>query len=115
MTERLREVLANWRERANHAHILRHEHDEQLINDIVDEVEKAARPFLEWLGESDAALYSGHSVSWLRSRFPGWERDGLTRWSVRGKKERQYLQVILPKRVDLDAIRGDALREASNG
>lgn len=112
MTRSIEQVLADWRERASHARMLRHEHDAQMIEDITRDVAEAAEPFMTWIGEADAALYTGHATSWLRGRFAQWERDGLARWSVRGKRERQYLQVVLPRRVDLEAVRADAMRAA---
>ena len=115
MTKQLETVLADWRERATHARLLRHPRDAELIEELVKEVADAAEPFMSWIGEADAVLFSGRSVPWLRARFAGWEREGVARWSVRGKRERQYLQIILPRRVDLDAVRGDATREAAHG
>lgn len=111
----LETVLADWREKASAARMLRHPHDAELIEEFTKDVAEAGEAFMTWLGESDAVLYSGHSVPWLRQRFMTWEREGLARWSLRGRRERQYLQCILPRRADLDAIRADATREAANG
>jgi hypothetical protein len=115
VSRQIETVLADWREKASAARMLRHAHDAELIEELVKDVADAAEPFMTWLGEPDAVLYSGHAVPWLRARFNAWEREGLARWSVRGKRERQYLQCILPRRADLDAVRADAAREAAHG
>lgn len=77
---------------------------------IVRRIAERAEPFITWLPEKDAALHSGKAVAWLRDRFPRWDRDGHARVGPTGG--RQYLEIVLPRRADLDAVRADAARAA---
>ena len=64
---------------------------------FADEVSGAAEDYLTWLSESDAMLYAGKSVRWLRSRFPEWERSGHGRYRM---GNRQYRMLALPRRAN---------------
>jgi hypothetical protein len=76
---------------------------------LCEQVAEAAAPFLEYQNEQEAMLSSGRSQAWLRTRFPEWERRGLARM-VRGRRE--YLKVVVPQDLNLDAVRADARRAA---
>lgn len=83
------------------------------IERLVEDVAEAAKPFLQWLNESEAQLRSGHSAEWLRKRFAAWERQGLARRHPQRPSQRQYLTVAIPQARNLDAVRADAAREAA--
>ena len=76
---------------------------------LVARLVAAAQPFTTWLSESDAALYSGHTVAWLRARRAAWARMGHAR---RRGRTWEYRRCTLPRRVDLDGVRADAGRTA---
>jgi len=102
VADQLEQVLADARERAA---ILKHEgHPVQArsIEDFADRVASAAEDYLRWLSEDDAALRSGRSASWLRSRFAEWERQGHAR---RDGRRRLYRQVVVPQRANPTAAR----------
>ena len=66
----LEEVLGVWR--ADARVLARAEHPEEaaLLERHARQVESAASDYLTWLTEADAQRRSGHSVEWLRARFP---------------------------------------------
>jgi hypothetical protein len=87
------------------AAVLRHNghvHDAELLERVCARVAQAARDYLLWLGEPDAALWSGKSAAWLRSRFEEWREHGNA--EMRGRV-RHYRAICLPRRLDLDAAR----------
>ena len=108
----LEEVIADRREMASHARRTKSFQIAEVLDEAMDEVEKAAEDYLKFLGETEAVLWSGHSKEWLRSRFPAWERLGHAKLRDHGKKDRMYRRCILPRRADLAAARADAVRTA---
>jgi len=95
---------------------LRTHGQEPLAKAIEDVCARLAvsRPMVEmlnWLSEGGAMTRSGRSKDYFRIRFPGWEARGLARFNPRNKRERQYLEVIVPYRPDIESARA-AAREA---
>lgn len=108
----LSNVLGDW-----HAVAKAHERTGDMrmrdtIQEICRDVASAAEPYLRWLSEAEAVLRSPHAAAWFRARFPAWETQGLARWNPHAKRERQYRQLIVPSRTDIDAVRADAARAA---
>ncbi len=105
----LEQVLADWRGDA--AVVRKHgdKHTADVIERLCDAVARAAEDFLVWLGEDDAILRSGHTRAWLRGRFAQWESQGHAKHVNR---RRYYRQLVVPRRIDLDAARDDARRTA---
>lgn len=102
MSESLDQVLTDAREQAQ---ILRfHGHHDQAaaLEKFVARVKQSASEYLAWLTESEAMLYTGRSVEWLRSRFRGWESRGLARYEHR---RRHYRRIALEHRGNADAAR----------
>jgi hypothetical protein len=79
------------------------------IERLCDDVAEAGSLFLEYLSEPEAQLRSGKSTAWLRRRFPEWQRQGLARLR---NGAREYLKVVVPHALDVDALRADARRAA---
>jgi hypothetical protein len=98
----LEQVLADAREDAQALRRHGHKHDAELIEALCDKVTAAAYDFLNWLTEGEARLRSGHSVEYLRARFPAWLEQGLARWDGR---KRQYRAVVVPQRGNREAAR----------
>ena len=105
----LEQVLADAREDAQALRRHGHKHDAELIEALADKVQASAYEYLNWLTESEARLRSGHSVEFLRVRFPAWLKAGLARWD--GKK-RQYRAVVVPQRANREAAREAGRRSA---
>lgn len=68
-------------------------------------IEAAARPFTDWLSESEAVLMSGRSADWHRHQFASLQARGLARMSPTGRKSRQYLRCAVPQRANLEAAK----------
>ena len=83
------------------------------LEKLCDEFAQSAEPYLTWLPESDAVIRSNHQKGWFRSRFIGWERQGMARWSPTNRRQRQYRLCIVPVAMNLDAVRADAERAAA--
>lgn len=98
----LEQVLADARGDAAVLRRAGHTADAQLIERICDQVANAAEDYLRWLTEEDAALRSGRSLTWIRSRFSEWEREGHAR---RDGRRRLYRQVVIPQRANPTAAR----------
>ena len=99
MSESLERTLANWRERASALRACRRPQEAELIDDICAAVTTAAEDYLTRLTEEQAMLQSGHSRSWLRSRFPEWEQAGH---AGREGRRRWYRAVLIPRRGHAD-------------
>lgn len=112
MTQTLEQVLADAR---GELPILRRRGAGQVadaIEDLCNQVARAAEPFITWLSETDAHLYSGRAIATLRRHFPRWLAEDKARWNPHKRRERQYLMCILPRRFDADAVRYDARETA---
>ena len=101
------EVLADYREDAA---VLRRTGQEAQAHSperMAQDVSEAARDYLLFLSEDDAALRSGHTERWLRDRYREWAKAG------HAKKEngrRWYRQVVIPYR--MRAAYEDGARQA---
>lgn len=82
------------------------------LEELCESVRVAALPYITWLSEAEAMLYAGKARPWLRQRYDAWERDGNARRAPTNARERQYRQVVLPKRLDLGQVQADAEAEA---
>jgi hypothetical protein len=78
------------------------------LEQLCESVRAAALPYLTWYSEAEAMLYSGKGRSFLRARYDGWEREHNARRAPTNSRERQYRQVVLPRRVDLAQVQADA-------
>ena len=105
----LEQTLADWRERATDAKRLGHDEQAKAIEAVLDDVAVASEPFRRFLPEDRAQLYTRKSARWLRTRFAGWERQGLAKWV---NARRFYLMVVLPIPMDMEATAADAARTA---
>ena len=110
MTPPLEQVIADWRENAQVLRRTGHQHDGDLIDQLLDEVVSASEEFVTWLTEDDAMLRSGRARTWLRSRWPQWAAQGHAKHDERNR--RLYRTVVVPQRVNLAAAREDARRTA---
>jgi hypothetical protein len=112
MADSIEAVIADARSNAQVLRASGHERQADYIETILDRVARAAEPFTTWLSETDAVLRSGHSAPWLRQRFARWEKQGCARMNPTNKRERQYLEIVVPVRARLDAARAAARRAA---
>ena len=78
------------------------------LEELCESVRVATLPFLTWLSEAEAMLFTGKGRAWLRGKYDAWERDGNVRRAPTNSRERQYRQVVLPRRIDLAQVRADA-------
>lgn len=65
-----------------------------VVLQMLDAIERAARPFAAWLSESDAMIRSGKGASYFRARFRAWESAGLA--EQRGRL-RYYRAAVVPQ------------------
>ena len=79
------------------------------MRELLAAVRESAEPYTRFVIESDARIYSGKSVEWLRARFAEWEGEGHAK-RVQGK--RWYRLIVLPRRPDLEAAREAGRRAA---
>lgn len=96
----LTQVLADHESEAN---VLR-KHGQHAVADAIakvcGDVRDATEAYRSFLNETDAQLYSGKKVRWLRARFPAWLDEGNARWR---DQAREYRQMILPRRPQVGA------------
>ena len=104
----LEQVLADLQDDAKVAKRLGHVHDAELLERAVREVKGAARTYLLWLNESEAKLWSGMSLRWLRAEYPKLEAIGF---AITKDGRRLFRACGLPRRADLEAMR-EAGRQA---
>ena len=71
----------------------------------------ACAPYLERLTEERARTRSGKSIAWLRAHHPDWMTQGL---AGKAGKHRWYRRCALPIRVNLEAARAQAERDAQS-
>lgn len=113
MSESLEQVLADAR---SDAKVLERRGVTQVsletLEELCESVRVAALPYLTWLSEAEAMLYTGKGRAFLRQRYEAWERDRNARRAPTNSRERQYRQVVLPRRIDLAQVRADAEAEA---
>jgi hypothetical protein len=108
-TRDLADVLADFRGDAAVLRRAGHHRDADLREQLAEAVAEAAREWLTWLSETDAALRSGRSKDWLRARFSDWQRDGHARLQGR---ERQYRACVVPRKSNLSAARTAGIEAA---
>lgn len=112
MADTLEQVIENARAEAA---ILRRNgytaHAESL-EVFAKDAERAATDYLTWLNESQAVLRSGHSVTWLRSRFARLEREGHAKLVARG---RYYRMLAVPQKDRDGGYTGKSPRGIANG
>lgn len=108
----LSEVIANWRSDARVLERRGAVREAELLDRCASEAMAAAEHFITWLSEPDAVLHSGRTKDWLRKYFAKWMREGNARWNPTNRRERQYRQVILPRRRDIEEVRANAREEA---
>lgn len=92
-TKDLADVLADVR---GEAAILRRRGAESIahtMEEIADQVQRAAEDYLRFIPESEARL-RGVKLAWLRRQFPVWEQDGHAR--KRGAV-REYRALMIPR------------------
>jgi hypothetical protein len=109
VSDSLEQVLADWRGDAAVLRRTGHPAMADAIERLCTAVGRSAEDYLTWLSESEAALHSGHQAVWFRSRYPGWEAQGL---AEKRSGRRYYRQIIVPGRPNLDAARAAARRAA---
>lgn len=100
-------VLTDW---LGDAQVLRgrgHVRDAELLDRCAEEMKHALAPFLAWMSEADAMLRSGRGVEFFRSRFAGWQSQGLS--EQRGR-HRWYRAAVVPLRAHPSAARAAGLR-----
>lgn len=79
------------------------------IEEYIERVTKSsAREYLTFISERDAMLRSDHTVTWLRARYPEWERLGHARRNPKNPSERQYRMMIIPLAAQTEAARANA-------
>lgn len=101
------EVLADYREDAAVLRRNGQEAQAHSLERMAQDVSEAARDYLLFLSEDDAALRSGHTERWLRARYREWAKAG------HAKKEngrRWYRSVVIPYR--MRAAYEDGARQA---
>ncbi len=113
MSESLDVVIADIRSDAQVLRAAGHEKQAAYIEQACGRVAAAAEPFLTWLSEADAGLRSGFKPGYFRARFARWEAQGCARLAPRNHRERQYLEIVIPVRANLDAARAAARRAAN--
>lgn len=80
------------------------------VEDLCDKVAEATEDFRTFLSEKEAMLQSARASAWFRARFPEWESEGNARRNQRG--EREYRQIIVPRRANVSAAREAGQRAA---
>ncbi|MHB9005243.1 MAG: hypothetical protein ACYC6C_14550 [Coriobacteriia bacterium] len=109
MSERLADVLADAKSDADQLQCLGYDRDANLLRTFIKRVELSAHAWLNYLSETDAALFSGVRPRVLRRRFAAWEARGV---AFKKGRTRFYCEAILPRRAELRAAR-DAGRAAA--
>lgn len=103
MTDALEQVLADAREQANALRITGNAGQATYVDQLCDRVAAAAEPYLRWLSESEARLYSGLALRTLRRRFRELLEAGNARYSAKG--DREYRMSGLPRHADVAGAR----------
>lgn len=109
MTESLESVLGGFEGEAGVLRLNGHIEQAKAYLRVVDEIRKAMAPYLDKLTEDEARSRSGRSVSWLRAQHAIWCEEGLAGWDG---KRRWYRRIVVPRRVNLEAIQSAAKRAA---
>ena len=109
MKETLEEVLEDERRQARVLADNGHENDAKLIERVCKRVAAAADEYLNFMNETNASLRTGHSVVWLRARFPEMAARGQAK---KVGAVRFYREMALEPRKDLGAARAAGRRAA---
>lgn len=109
MSERLTDVLADAKSDADRLQRLGYDRDANLLRTFIKRVEASSLPWLNFMSEIDAGLFSGVRPRVLRRRFAAWEARGF---AYQQGRTRFYCEAILPRRADLRAAH-DAGRAAA--
>ncbi len=105
----LEQVLADWREKANMLRVTKAHVTADTLEQCLTDIAVGAERYLRWLNETDAHLYSGRSLRWLRSHFAAWAGQGQAKKTHR---QRYYLMAVLPVKANVEALLAQAERDA---
>jgi hypothetical protein len=105
----LEHALADWRGKAETLRRTQAHVTPDTLERCLRDIEQAAEPYLRWLNEVDAHLYSGKSLRWLRGEYPRLAAAGDAR-KVHGK--RFYRMAVLPVKPNVEALLAQAERDA---
>lgn len=103
------QVVADWREKANTLRVAKAHVTADTLDQCLADIARAGEPYLRWLNETDAHLYSGRSVRWLRGRRAEWVTLGLAK---RVNNKWYYLMCALPIQPNVEAVIAEAERDA---
>lgn len=106
----LEQILADAREEATTLARYGHKDSAAALDGLLDKMTGALREYLTWHDEKGAATLSGNSLGYFHLRFKDWEARGLAR--SRGRGQREYREVVIPKAMDLGDVQADAERTA---
>ncbi len=109
MTPPLETVLADWHEKATALRAMKAHVTPETLEQALTDIAAAAERFLRWLNDTDAQLYSGRSLRWLRGEYQRLE-DQQDAKRIHGK--RYYRMAALPVALNADRVIGDAQRDA---
>lgn len=105
----LEQVLADWHGKADTLRRTQAHVTPDTLERCLRDVETAAEPYLRWLNEVDAHLYSGRSLRWLRGEYP---RLAVTGGAKRVHGKRFYRMAVLPVKPNVEAVLAQAERDA---
>jgi hypothetical protein len=105
----LEQALADWHEKATMLRLTKSHVTSDTLEQCLTDIESAAEHYIRWLNETDAHLYSGRSLRWLRGAYARWAAEGHAK-KVHGK--RYYRMAVLPSKPTTDAILAQAERDA---
>lgn len=106
----IEQVLADLREEATLLDRFGETKRAEDRREIADRVTAALGDYLTWLGEGEAALWTGRSARTLRASFEQWQARGHARQVGR---HRQYRADVLPRRTDHLELRRQAREDAA--
>jgi hypothetical protein len=106
----LAQALADFREEAAVLRRNGHKAQAESIERVVERVAELAGPYIRFVGEVDAVLYSGKQKKALRRLFPELEAQGNAYRDARGR--RFFREMCLPRRVRHESVVDDAERAA---
>ena len=106
----LNEILTDARGDAQRLRILGGREFADYLTDLCDKIAEATEDYRTFLSEKEAMLQSARSKSYFRQRYPEWESEGNARKNAKG--EREYRQIIVPRRANISAAREAGARAA---